>query len=105
LTKFTRLKRSVYDSVKTRITKIVPKQGYFLRSESFFNLATEIGKLDAEGGEGKRIIDGYGGKSLHEQSHGESFWALFMNCFSGNGLYILDEPEAALFRPGKWLCW
>jgi predicted ATPase len=71
------------------------RTGFFLRSESFFNLATEIEKLDAEDG-GRRIIDGYGGKSLHEQSHGESFWALFMNRFSGNGLYILDEPEAAL---------
>ena len=69
--------------------------GFFLRSESFFNLATEIEKLDAEGG-GRPIIKSYGGKSLHEQSHGESFWALFMNRFSGNGLYILDEPEAAL---------
>lgn len=71
------------------------RTGFFLRSESFFNLATEIENLDSEGG-GGRIIDGYGGRSLHEQSHGESFWALFMNRFSGNGLYILDEPEAAL---------
>lgn len=71
------------------------KNGFFLRSESFFNLATEIERLDSEGGGGK-IIQSYGGKSLHEQSHGESFWALFMNRFSGNGLYILDEPEAAL---------
>lgn len=71
------------------------RTGFFLRSESFFNLATEIEKLDAGAG-GKPIIDSYGGKSLHEQSHGESFWALFMNRFSGNGLYILDEPEAAL---------
>jgi len=72
------------------------RKGFFLRSESYFNLATEIEKLDSEGGGGPPIIDGYGGKSLHEQSHGESFWALFMHRFSGNGLYILDEPEAAL---------
>ena len=71
------------------------RTGFFLRSESFFNLATEIEKLDAEGG-GRPLIDSYGGRSLHEQSHGESFWALFMNRFSRNGLYILDEPEAAL---------
>jgi len=69
--------------------------GFFLRSESFFNVATEIEKLDEEGG-GPKIIDSYGGTSLHEQSHGESFWALFMNRFRGNGFYILDEPEAAL---------
>lgn len=69
--------------------------GFFLRSESFFNLATEIEKLDEEPGS-KPIIDAYGGQSLHEQSHGESFWALFLNRFRGNGFYILDEPEAAL---------
>ena len=72
------------------------RNGFFLRSESFFNMATEIEKLDAEGGGGQPIINSYGGRSLHEQSHGESFWALFMHRFSGNGLYILDEPEAAL---------
>lgn len=71
------------------------KDGYFLRSESFFNVATNIDELDIAPG-GPKIIDSYGGVSLHEQSHGESFWALFMNRFSGNGLYILDEPEAAL---------
>lgn len=69
--------------------------GFFLRTESFFNLATEIEQLDEPPGAPK-IIDSYGGKSLHEQSHGESFWALFMNRFRGNGFYILDEPEAAL---------
>lgn len=70
--------------------------GYFLRSESFFNVSTEIENLDAELLGGPPIIDSYGGKSLHEQSHGEAFWALFLNRFGGNGFYILDEPEAAL---------
>jgi predicted ATPase len=42
------------------------------------------------------IIDSYGGRSLHEQSHGESFFALVTKRFGGNGLYLLDEPEAAL---------
>jgi predicted ATPase len=72
-----------------------PKDGFFLRAESFYNLATTIEELD-KGGGGARIIDSYGGRSLHEQSHGESFFAVFMNRFRGNGLYILDEPEAAL---------
>jgi len=72
-----------------------PRDGFFLRSESFFNLGTNIEQLDAEPGGGS-VIGNYGGVSLHEQSHGESFWALFMHRFSGNGLYILDEPEAAL---------
>jgi predicted ATPase len=72
-----------------------PKDGFFLRAESFYNVATEIERLDSEG-MGPRVIDSYGGKSLHEQSHGESFLALMMNRFGGDGLYILDEPEAAL---------
>jgi predicted ATPase len=73
-----------------------PRDGFFLRAESFFNVATEIEKLDSEPAPAPPIIDSYGGKSLHEQSHGESFLALMMNRFGGSGLYILDEPEAAL---------
>jgi predicted ATPase len=70
-----------------------PKNGFFLRAESFYNLATNIDELDREV---PGLISSYGGKSLHEQSHGESFFSVFMNRFGGNGLYILDEPEAAL---------
>ncbi|MGH8491213.1 MAG: AAA family ATPase [Gammaproteobacteria bacterium] len=73
-----------------------PKDGFFLRAESFFNVATEIEHLDDDPAPGPPIIDSYGGRSLHEQSHGESFFALMMNRFGGKGLYILDEPEAAL---------
>lgn len=73
-----------------------PKDGYFLRAESFFNVATEIEALDREFSFGPPIIDSYGGRSLHEQSHGESFLSLMMNRFSGDSLFILDEPEAAL---------
>ncbi|SEW52172.1 Predicted ATPase [Chitinophaga arvensicola] len=74
---------------------IRPKDGFFLRSESFFNVASNIEELDKEPF-GPPVISHYGGVSLHEQSHGESFWSLFTHRFSGNGLYILDEPEAAL---------
>ncbi|VGO17339.1 hypothetical protein PDESU_05935 [Pontiella desulfatans] len=73
-----------------------PSDGFFLRAESFFNVATEIERMDAEPAFGPPVIDSYGGVSLHEQSHGESFLALVMNRFGGNGIYILDEPEAAL---------
>lgn len=72
------------------------RDGFFLRAESFFNLATEIEHLDAEPAPAPPVIDAYGGRSLHEQSHGESFLALLMNRFGGKGLYLLDEPEAAL---------
>ncbi|TEB16283.1 DNA replication and repair protein RecF [Pelotomaculum sp. FP] len=64
-----------------------PKDGFFLRAESFYNAASYIDEIGA--------AHNYGGRSLHEQSHGESFLSL-MDRFSGNGLYLLDEPEAAL---------
>lgn len=73
-----------------------PRTGFFLRAESFFNVATEIENLDAEPGPGAPLLPSYGGRSLHEQSHGESFLALLTQRFTGQGLYILDEPEAAL---------
>ncbi len=73
-----------------------PKDGFFLRAESFYNVATNIDEMDREPGFGPPVIDSYGGVSLHEQSHGESFMALVENRFGGNGVYILDEPEAAL---------
>jgi predicted ATPase len=72
-----------------------PKYGFFFRAESFYNVATNIDELDKEV-IGSPLIDYYGGKSLHQQSHGESFLALILNKFHGNGVYILDEPEAAL---------
>jgi predicted ATPase len=64
------------------------KDGYFLRAESHFNVASQIDQLGVE--------TSYGGVSLHQQSHGESFFALLDNRFRGAGLYIMDEPEAAL---------
>jgi predicted ATPase len=73
-----------------------PRDGFFLRAESYFNVATEIERLDEDADRGDRIIDAYGGVSLHEQSHGESFIALVTQRFRGHGVYILDEPEAAL---------
>jgi predicted ATPase len=73
-----------------------PRTGFFLRAESFFNVASEIERLDKEPANAPPIIDSYGGRSLHEQSHGESFLSLVKNRFGREGLYILDEPEAAL---------
>ena len=73
-----------------------PRTGYFLRAESYFNVATEIERMDAEPGFSPPVIDGYGGRSLHECSHGESFMALVRHRFGPGGLYLLDEPEAAL---------
>ena len=62
-------------------------EGFFMRAESFYNFASYIEEVSN--------LRAYGGKSLHAQSHGESFLALFANRFE-HGIYILDEPEAAL---------
>jgi predicted ATPase len=70
------------------------RDGYFFRAESFFNIATYLERLD--GGLGP-----YGGKSLHEQSHGESFIALIANRFGPDSFFVLDEPEAALSLRGQ----
>ncbi|QRX83912.1 AAA family ATPase [Glaciimonas sp. PAMC28666] len=71
-----------------------PKTGYFLRAESFFNVASYIAEL--EPGSHGAIGASYGDKPLHQQSHGESFLALLQNKFRPDGFYILDEPESAL---------
>ncbi len=65
--------------------------GFFLRSETFYQFASHIDLI-----EDPRRYNAFGGKSLHHQSHGESFLALFMNRFKGKAIYLLDEPEAAL---------
>ena len=70
------------------------EDGFFLRAESFYNLATEVEELNGSGF--SSLYDSYGGKSLHDQSHGESFRSLILNRFRPRGIYLLDEPEAAL---------
>lgn len=65
-----------------------PRDGFFFRAESFYNFATNVEELDLD--------MYYGGRSLHQQSHGESFFAVFQNKFCRESIYILDEPEAAL---------
>lgn len=72
------------------------RDGFFLRAESLYNVATNIDDMDKEASFDPLVIDSYGGVSLHNQSHGESFLSIVQNRFFGNGLYILDEPEAAL---------
>lgn len=76
-----------------------PAEYFFLRAESFYNVATYLenayGKNTVED-ETKLFKKYYGVSSLHECSHGESFMALLSNKLKGNGLYLFDEPEAAL---------
>jgi predicted ATPase len=71
------------------------RDGYFLRAESFFNVASYLDRMRTEPGGAGALIP-YGGKSLHEQSHGESFISLIANRFGPNSFFVLDEPEAAL---------
>lgn len=70
-----------------------PSDEFFLRAESFYNVASQIDDYESEM---QGYLNYYGGKSLHCQSHGESFLALAQNRFRPGGLYLLDEPEAAL---------
>lgn len=92
---------STFDDVSElgRAVKVVrgfkrPGSGYFFRAESFFNVASKA--EDYRDGTAKEVYYArYGGKSLHEQSHGESFLAYFQS-FTEAGLYVMDEPEAAL---------
>ena len=78
------------------VRRAYPKDGYFLRVESLYNVATNIEELDRMPGFLPPLVDSYGGRSLHKQSHGESFLSLVQNRLGGNGLYLFDEPEAAL---------
>ena len=72
------------------------RDGFFLRAESLYNVATNIDDMDKEFSFDPPVIESYGGVSLHNQSHGESFLSIVQNRFFGNGLYLFDEPEAAL---------
>lgn len=65
-----------------------PEDHYFLRAESFYNVATYMEEVN--------YLDSYGGKSLHAQSHGEAFMSVLLHKLKGKGIYIFDEPEAAL---------
>lgn len=73
-----------------------PRTDFFLRAESFYNVASQIDSLDREPAPGPPIKASYGGVSLHSRSHGESFIATLTNRFGARGLYLLDEPESAL---------
>jgi predicted ATPase len=79
---------ALHDSLRLSRGTPQPRDGYFLRAESFFNVASYMDEVG--------YLRGYGGRSLHRQSHGESFMAVLINKLRGDGIYLLDEPEAAL---------
>jgi predicted ATPase len=79
---------SLHQSLRLTRSFRKPKDGYFLRAESFFNVSTYMDEVG--------LLAGYGGRSLHTRSHGEAFMVLLTQKLHGKGLYLLDEPEAAL---------
>jgi len=83
-------------ALEPELSHTKPRGGYFLRAESFFNVARFVDG----GSDFAPDVSLYGGVPLHEQSHGESFLALAANRFGGEGFYVLDEPEAALSVSG-----
>jgi predicted ATPase len=84
------------DALSPLLSETKPRNGYFLRAESFFNVAAFIDS----GARFAPDLSLYGDVPLHGQSHGESFLALASNRFGADGLYLLDEPEAALSVTG-----
>lgn len=86
---------SLTGALKTVRTHKTMRDGFFLRAESYYNVATKMEELDSFPSPAPTISSSYGG-SPHEKSHGESFLDLVLHRFGGHGLYILDEPEAAL---------
>lgn len=86
---------ALYDNLTLSRGLLRPHDGFFLRAESLYNAASYIDELDEIPCGAPRVSEGFGG-SLHARSHGESFIATVGERFRGNGLYLLDEPEAAL---------
>ncbi len=79
-----------------------PKTDFFLRAESLFTAATYLEELAKQ--PAGNPFTAYGGISLHEQSHGESFLAWMIHRFGAEGFHLLDEPEAALSSQNCLTC-
>ena len=84
---------NLYEELRAIRADVGYRNAFFFRAESFYNVASEVDRIARED---QRMLNSYGGISLHKQSHGESFMALFTNRLRNKGLYIFDEPEAAL---------
>ncbi|MBQ3632508.1 MAG: AAA family ATPase [Prevotella sp.] len=84
---------NLYEELRAVRADLGYRNAFFFRAESFYNLASEVDRI---AGEDPMMLYSYGGVSLHQQSHGESFMSLFTNRLRSKGLFIFDEPEAAL---------
>jgi len=93
----TRKSHSVlHDRIELRRGARRERDGFFLRAESMYNFATVLDQLDSYDAPGPKLIKSYGDVSLHEQSHGESFFAVLANRFGEDSFLVMDEPESAL---------
>jgi predicted ATPase len=86
----------LYRRVELDWAGLPPRNSFFLRAESIFNLGTAMESTGSVG-EMQKVYD----RPLHEQSHGESFLDIAVNRLAPNGLYLFDEPEAALSLRGQ----
>ena len=93
----------LWESIRLVRGRRMPQTDFFLRAESLFTAATYLDETRAETGD-DRTLRAYGGTSLHEQSHGESFLAVLVNRFGPDGFYVMDEPEAALSAQNCLTC-
>jgi len=83
----------LFKDLKLKKVPPAPTDSYFLRAETFYNVASAIERQDHYGA---YDLESFGGRSLHDRSHGEAFLALVLHRLRGNGFYLFDEPEAAL---------
>ena len=74
-------------------------EGFYFRAESHYSFASRIDDLDSDPGRGGFIRDAYGGKSLHEHSHGETFFTVLDHKFRRGGLFLLDETRSRPLTP------
>jgi predicted ATPase len=95
---------SLWESIRLVRGSRQPRSDFFLRAESIFNAASYLDEDARSNGPGRSLLDSYGGRSLHEQSHGESFLAIMLNRFGADGFYVMDEPEAALSAQNCLTC-
>ena len=96
----------LWESIRLVRGRRRPRTDFFLRAESLFTSATYLDETEREEASrsGRAPFRGYGGRSLHEQSHGESFLAVLVNRFGSDGFYVMDEPEAALSAQNCLTC-
>ena len=95
---------NLWEELGKGMASLLFEDTFFFRAESYYNVISEIDRLAQID---RNYLKYYGGKSIHERSHGEGFIALIQNRLQGKGIYIFDEPEAALSFVNQlaFLCW